>query len=563
MSAPALVSRLNDCRSCYKCIRSCPTKSISFLDGHAQIVQNECVYCGRCYIVCPQNCKIVRDDLLNARRLVMEGDTYASLAPSFQAAFPDTSLQTVVDALLKLGFKGVEETAIGATIVKREYERLIHEGDEKLIISTCCHSINLLVEKHYPAAKKHLAPVLSPMLAHGLDLKKRHPGAKVVFIGPCISKKDEIDRYPGYVDCVLTFPELKRWLGESQVELSIDGAVKKKEESRARLFPIEGGILKTMDQEPAAGYSYLAISGMERCISALEDIVAGKIKQKVFIEMSACPGSCIAGPMVSKTERALVSDYLAVQDSAGEKDFVVDEFDPKELDKRFASLEVKALEPSEEEIRSVLLKIGKKEKKDELNCSSCGYPTCRDKAIAVLRGKANLEMCLPYLMNKAESFSNMVVEQSDNAIVILSPSLSIILANPRMASLLGAGDGKELIGKDIASFLDPEIFAEALAGHDTYRKKVYLAEYGRYMEVSVNFESRYQILIGIYHDVTSEEKKRKKEEEIAEKAASITTSVIEKNMRAVQEIASLLGESTAATKVALNELKDALRGEDK
>ena len=172
MAAPALVSRLNDCRSCYKCIRACPTKSISFSDGHAQIVQGECVYCGRCYIACPQDCKIVRDDLLAAKRLVMEGEAYVSLAPSFQAAFPCTSFEALEKGLLDLGFKGVEETAVGATIVKKEYERLVKEGKEDILISTCCHSVNLLVEKHFPAAKKYLAPVLSPMLAHGLDLKK-------------------------------------------------------------------------------------------------------------------------------------------------------------------------------------------------------------------------------------------------------------------------------------------------------------------------------------------------------------------------------------------------------
>ncbi len=562
MSAPALVSRLNDCRSCYKCIRACPTKSISFSEGHAQIIQDECVYCGRCYISCPQDCKIVRDDLLLARRLAREGETYVSLAPSFQAAFPCTSLEVISDGLRKLGFAGVEETAIGATIVKKEYERLVKEKAEPIIISTCCHSVNLLVEKHFPAAKKYLAPVLSPMLAHGLDLKKRHPGAKVVFIGPCISKKDEVDRYRGYVDCVLTYKELKQWFKDEKVDLSIDGGVKKLAESRARLFPIEGGILKTMDKPEADGYRYLPISGMERCIAALEDILEGRVKDRVFIEMSACPGSCIAGPMVAKTERALISDYLAVEDSAGKDDFKADSIARDELGKRFATLEVKQADPSEEEIREVLLKIGKKTRADELNCSSCGYPTCRDKAIAVIRGKANLEMCLPYLMNKAESFSNTIVEQSENAIVVLSPSLSIVLANPRMAALLGAKDGKELVGKDVSSFLDAEPYALALGGKDTYRKKVYLAEYGRYMEMSVTYDSKYSILIGVYHDVTENEQKRKKEEEIAEKAASITTSVIEKNMRAVQEIASLLGESTAATKVALSELKEALKNEE-
>lgn len=201
------------------------------------------------------------------------------------------------DALCKLGFAGVEETAIGATMVKTEYERMLHEEHRDIVISSCCHSVNLLIQKYFPKELQYLADVLSPMQTHCRDIKKRFPDAKTVFIGPCVAKKDEADYYEGIVDAVLTFEELTRWLEAEHIELK-----KKSEEndnSRARFFPTTGGILKTMAQnEP--GYTYLAIDGVENCIAALRDIENGNLHH-CFVEMSACVGSCIGGPVMENT----------------------------------------------------------------------------------------------------------------------------------------------------------------------------------------------------------------------------------------------------------------------
>ena len=156
MRSLALTSLENDCRSCYKCIRSCPTKSISFQNGQASIIPDECVYCGRCYLACPQQCKKIRDDKEEAKSLIAKGNCIASIAPSFLASYPGASFVTMKEALLKLGFMDAEETAIGATIVKKEYDKLVDSAKQDVIISTCCHSVNLLVEKHFPAAEKYL-----------------------------------------------------------------------------------------------------------------------------------------------------------------------------------------------------------------------------------------------------------------------------------------------------------------------------------------------------------------------------------------------------------------------
>ncbi len=548
----ALKSKENDCRSCYKCIRACPSKSISFKDGQASIIESECVLCGTCFNVCPQHCKIIRDDTSYAKSLLSSGKAVASVAPSFLSSFPGVSFASLKEALLKLGFLDAEETALGATLVKNEYEKILKEGQD-VVISTCCHSVNLLIEKHYPECLSYLAKTISPMQAHALSLKERHPDCKVIFLGPCISKKDEIDRYPGYVDCVLTFLELDTLFKEAGLAPEIKEA-KKEEKSACRLFPSEGGILKTMRQE--AGIDYISLSGMENCMMALEDLRKGKIHH-AFLEMSSCPGSCLNGPAHIKQKENPLESLIELRHSAGKKDFDVSSLSCS-LGKEFRDLSLKEKEPSEEEIEGVLRKIGKVSKKDELNCSSCGYSTCREKAIAVLRGKASLEMCLPFLMEKATSFGSDIVEYSPNGILVLNEEGNVQLSNPAMAAMLGVGSPSALLGENIASFLDPEPFFLSLSGVNTRLKKMSLSN-GKIGEVSIHYDEKYHIILGSIRDVTDHELRKARHLKDAEETARVTSLVIDKNMETVQQIAQLLGESAAATKIALTRLSETLQ----
>jgi iron only hydrogenase large subunit-like protein len=252
-----LVLKTSDCKNCYKCIRHCPVKSIRFENNQAHIVGEECILCGRCFVACPQNAKEIRDDMESVRALIAGGGpVYASLAPSFTANYGGRDITAMERALKKLGFAGAEETAVGAAIVKQQYDAMLRNESQDVIISSCCPSVNLLIQKYYPAAVPMLAPVLSPMLAHGMDIKRRHPDARTVFIGPCISKKDEAERYAGPVDKTLTFRELSRWL--EQEHISMDEEPRRKtgertpqtgrepERGLTRLFPTAGGILRTM-----------------------------------------------------------------------------------------------------------------------------------------------------------------------------------------------------------------------------------------------------------------------------------------------------------------------------
>ena len=353
----------SNCKNCYKCIRHCPVKSIRFSGNQANIVGDECILCGQCFVVCPQNAKEIADSTERVKYMLRSGEkVYVSIAPSFVANYDGAGIEAMEKALKQLGFAGAEETAVGATIVKSEYERLIREEKRDIIISSCCSSINLLIQKYYPQALSYLADVLSPMQAHCLDIKKRYPDAKTVFIGPCVAKKDEAANWSQYTDEVLTFEELTNWLNEENI--TIDKTVDNTENSRARLFPTTGGVLQTM-AERNPEYTYLAFDGVANCKGVLEEILDGGM-HKCFIEMSACIGSCAGGPVMEKYRHSPVRDAVTITRYAGKEDFEVIQPDKETLHKNMTFLNTGAAVPTEQEIAAILRRMGKVRKEQEL-----------------------------------------------------------------------------------------------------------------------------------------------------------------------------------------------------
>ena len=550
----------SNCKNCYKCIRHCPVKAIRFSANQAHIIGNECILCGHCFVVCPQNAKEIVDGTEKARVLLQSGDpVVVSLAPSFVANYEGVGIESMRRALKKLGFLDVEETAIGATMVKSEYERMINEEQRDIIITSCCHSVNLLIQKYFPSTLEYLADVMSPMQAHCQDIKKRMPGAKTVFIGPCVAKKDEAEYYEGIVDAVLTFEELTKWLKAEGIELERE--MDKTPESRARFFPTTGGVLKTMAQD-VPGYTYIAIDGVENCISALKDIESGKI-HKCFIEMSACVGSCIGGPVMEKHHReSSIKDYITISDYAGDKDFNVDQPTPMELKKNFTMIERKLPTPTETEIMSVLRQMGKFKPQDELNCGSCGYNSCREKAIAIIQGKAESSMCLPFLKDKAETFSDTIVKNSPNGLLVLNENLEVQQINDAARRIMNIRSASDVLGEPVVRILDPSIFLRVKSSGRTVRDhRVYLAEYKKYVEQTVVYVPESHMIIAIIRDVTDLETEREKKSRINKHTLEVADNVVEKQMRIVQEIASLLGETAAETKIALTKLKESIDDE--
>ena len=554
-----LTLKQSNCKNCYKCIRNCPVKAIRFSGNQAHIINNECILCGQCFVVCPQNAKQIVDETEKAKVLLQTGEpVYVSLAPSFIANYPGVGIAAMTRALKQLGFAAVEETAIGATIVKNEYERMLREEARDVIITSCCHSVNLLIQKYFPEALEYLADVVSPMQAHCLDIKKRVPNAKCVFIGPCVAKKDEAEHYAGIVDAVLTFEELTKWLGAEGITL--DKELDRTEESRARFFPTTGGVLKTMAQDQP-GYTYLALDGVENCVAALREIVAGRV-HKCFIEMSACVGSCVGGPVMEKHSKALVQDYMAVAGYAGSKDFPVEQPDSLSVKKGFSYIAPKMAQPTESEINAVLRQMGKFRPEQELNCGSCGYNTCREKAIAVCQGKAEISMCLPYLKDKAESFSDTIVENTPNGLIVLNDKLEVQQINSAARRLLNIRSASDVLGAQVVRILEPTIFRTVLQTcRNVTGQRMYLAEYRIYVDMTVMYDRDSHLLIGIMRDVTEEESARERKETIGQQTIEVADRVVEKQMRIVQEIASLLGETAAETKIALTKLKESIINE--
>lgn len=460
-------------------------------------------------------------------------------------------------ALQKLGFTAVEETAIGATLVKREYERLVREGEQEVIISSCCHSVNLMIQKYYPEALPYLAKVDSPMLAHCRLIKEQHPGAKTVFIGPCISKKAEAETYGGIVDCVLTFEELTEWMAGEQVVPAQEQ--EKNEESRARLFPTSGGILRTMDWEEDSGYSRLTIDGTENCIHALKEIMDGTLSN-CFIEMSACTGSCVGGPVMERltAPRQRLSGSGPV---CGKRRFCGRNARGC-AEKRYPVPRAEPADAGSRAIEEILRRMGKTSPADELNCGSCGYDTCREKAVAVYWGKADLTMCLPYLKEKAETFSDTIIRNSPNGIIVLNESLEVQQINGAACDILRLSRPADIMGDQVVRVLDPQIFFEVIqTGHDVRDKRMFLAEYQKYVEMTVIYDKSYRVLLVLMRDITEEEHQRAQKENVRKQTVEITDQVVAKQMRIVQEIASLLGETTAETKIALTNLKEYLNDE--
>ena len=555
-----LTLKKSNCKNCYKCIRHCPVKAIRFSGNQAHIIGNECILCGQCFVVCPQNAKEIVDETEKVKVLLQSGDpVIVSLAPSFIANYNCVGIEIMRKALKQLGFYDVEETAIGAPIVKNEYERMLREEERDIVISSCCHSINLLIQKYYPEALEYLADVVSPMQAHCKDIKSRYPNAKTVFIGPCVAKKDEASHYEGIVDAVLTFEELTKWLDSENIVLDV--GMENEECSRARFFPTTGGVLKTMAQD-MPGYTYFALDGVGNCIDAIKDILAGNI-HKCFIEMSACVGSCIGGPVMEKYNRTeTVRDYITVANYAGKKDFEVTQPKSIELKKHFDLIEKYSQMPSDMEIMNILRQMGKFKPSQELNCGSCGYNTCREKAIAISQGKAEISMCLPYLKDKAESFSDIIVNNTPNGLIVLNEQLEVQQINKAARNIMNIRSANDILGDQVVRILDPKVFMDVLrTGRNVCDERVYLAEYKRFVDQSVIYDKESRVIVAIMRDVTDEQNEREKKENISRQTIEVADKVVDKQMRIVQEIASLLGETAAETKIALAKLKESIQDE--
>lgn len=558
------------CKHCYKCVRSCSVKAIQVKNAQATIMDSHCVLCGKCLEVCPQNAKTFISDLERVKSYIAAGrKTVVSLAPAYLGILKYDRPGQVVDALLRLGFSEIRETAEGAAYVTNAYTRLLNEGQMTNIISTCCPSVNDLVEKYYPELVPYLAPVVSPMIAHGKLIKSLYgPDTKVVFIGPCIAKKEEAegdDRTTGFVDAVLNFAEIEAWLAEKGIDIkSCEEKQPANPDPRVnRLYPVTSGVISSvLARKKIDSYKKIFIDGIEDCKEVFDDMKAGLI-EGCFIEANMCEGGCIKGPAVNKLNISKYKATMVIEEQIQkEAPDYPEEIANVDISKKFRADSVRDAMPTEEQITEILKATGKYNKTQELNCGACGYPTCRDKAIAVFQGKAEQEMCLPHVYEKAKSMSNVVLEMTPELIMIVDSAYQIIEFNKKAESVFGINRG-EAVHKMIFEIMDSTDFEQVMTSHQAIRrKKVTMPGLGLVMLETIVYIEEQDAMLAIFQDITEEEAELERQFDMKMDTVAIAQKVIDKQMMVAQEIAGLLGETTAETKVILTQLRDTMLNDD-
>lgn len=549
-----------NCKDCYKCVRYCPVKSIRVKDHAASILAGECILCGNCTIVCPQHAKEDINDVPMIKVLMSKHETViAIVAPSFAAYF-NISFETMKSTLKKLGFADVFEVAEGAHVVKNEYERLVAENPDQTWITSSCASVNYYIKRHRPEAAKYLLPVLTPMKALAKILRERYPEAKFVFIGPCLSKKGEAFENGSGVSAVLLFEELEDWLAEENIVVHEDESFRN-QPRLSRLFPMSGGILATMKQEP--GINYLPISGFDGVKQTIEDVIDGKLPH-CFIEMNFCKGGCVGGPSFRRKELGTLRGAVKTRQAAGTTIYDEDYNVPETLDysTTFQTKRVFRLEPTKAQIEAVLRQMDKFSPEDELNCGMCGYSTCREKARAVLFGKAEIDMCMPYIRKRAENYAGKIIDSVPSGILAIDMSLNISQANPAACDIFGV-DATSLVGQPIGTILDENDFVNLLASdEDTLMTSIYLPDYGLYLDETLQVNRDANLIICILKNVTEKKTRHRRAMQKRQQTAAIADEIVEKQLRMVHEIASLLGETASETKIAISDLKESVMMED-
>lgn len=559
------------CRDCYRCVRICPVKAIRISAGQAQVDPTRCLACGTCVRECPQQAKQVRSDLARVQAMIQDSaQVIASVAPSYVAAFPDYGGGLFPALLKQLGFHLVTEAAVGAEMVARETAKLVEEEPHPHVASACPVLVDMIA-KYHPSVVGMLAPVVSPMIAHGRYLKGRYgEAAKVVFIGPCPAKKAEAEQpdVAGAIDAVLTFEELRSWinsLGTRKDQLR-SADFDDIPASLARLFPLEGGLAEAASMGPdLLRQDFVAISGSTGIEEMLENLKNGS-NIRLF-EALFCSGGCINGACFGEGKdvfrrRNYILQHQKRASHEADDTQLLEAMKKTPLKRTISENPIDQPNISEDAIREVLARTGKTQPENELNCGACGYPTCRDNAIAVLTGMAEHTMCIPWMRKVAERKTDQIIDNSPNGIVIADSRLRIVDFNTAFAGMFSCGPG--IVGKPLSTLMDPGDFEKVLAGavDRIVNKDVSFPAYHISASMNVYRLEDEDLVVGILANVNRGTDGLSRLDQIREETLSHAEQVIQKQMLMAQEIAGILGETTSETRVLLRKLTELMKESD-
>ena len=562
---PVVFTSRAKCRDCYRCVRVCPVQAIRMKDGQAEVVTDKCIACGTCITVCPQHAKAYRTDYGKVLQMLEDGEHPAlSLAPSFVVYYSEWEQKRLASAIRMLGFSYVAETAIGAWHTAKATRAVIEEEPEQAHICTACPAAVSYVLHKNPALAGYLAGVASPMIAHGRLLKKADPGRKVIFAGPCVAKKDEA-QWEGnapVIDAVLTFEELDELfrLKNIHIDQCEESSFNEKVAGDARLFPLEGGLLRTaglktdlLDEHTAA------VSGYREVKAALEALAAGP-DQRMVIEPLFCKNGCVNGPFASRSGNVLLDKNKVLSYNQLHPGLPDDEFKVYgRMETGFRTVTTKPVQRyPEDRIKDVMKMTGKNQPEDELNCTACGYGSCREKAIAVLDGMAEPEMCVPFMRRMAEQKFDTMIDHDPNGLILLSKDLKILHMNPAFKHMFSCSD--TLLGRKISYLIDPDPFEKLSTGNETvFRQIVHYGSYNLICHLVAYVLPKDDQYVGVFIDVTSSQTSKEKLTEIKTETVIKAQELIDHQIRMAQELAKFLGENTAMGEVLMKKLIESIK----
>lgn len=558
-SQNAVYTLINECHDCYKCVRQCPVKAIKIENGHASVLAEKCIACGSCVKACPSNAKRVRGDIEKVKNLFLaQKDVYVSLAPSWLGVF-DYKPKKMISILKKLGFKGVSETALGAQEVSAKTAQVLNSVDKGLFISSACPVIVDYIRLYKPEFTKYIVPIASPALTHAKILKNTYgENISIVFIGPCVGKKNESDNHKDLIDASLTFEELKFWVNDEGIDIaSINGDKNNtfvpESAFEGSIYPLDGGMNETIRRVGINdNVQLLNICSLQAFENSLKGLDSEKLNNPIFIEALSCDGGCIAGPCIS-TEKSGVNIMSSVLSKVTYRD-KIPELAKVVVDLKYEPGAIECLDYPLDEILKAMKKIGKHSEDDELNCGGCGYSTCRELAKALIAGDAEPSMCVSYMRKIAMRKAAAMLRCMPSATVMVDDDLRVIEANDAFMRMF-CGDMYDifamrqdgLVGAAIDRIVDfSDIFKTALKSGKDIHKERFPIKNRLYDIVAFTIEKS-EIVGAIITDVTQSETNREK---IAQKAQE----VISKNITIVQDIACLLGEHMVETEMLLSSI---------
>lgn len=552
-----------NCQDCYKCIRECPVKAISIENNKASIIAERCVYCGHCTQICPTGAKKIRDGLTRAKMVMAKhsGKTYMSLAPSYISEFGEIPVGTLIRAIKKLGFVDVSETALGAELVTATTERFLDSAPNNVYISSACPVVVDYIRKYAPELIPNITPIVSPMIAHAKILKELYGNdIRIIFAGPCVGKKTEADSNGDLIDVAITFKDLRNWFEQEGIDTHNTAAGDSNNKfmpyhsGLGAVYPVEGGMLAGFDN-PGKPAAHMAFSDLNTIKDILGQLNSKKRDDSIFLELLACKGGCINGPARLKSTSLALKRYDII-DKCETGDPKRD-FNHINLDVTFQpDSQKQTTNYPEDRIEEALAAVGKTTAADELNCSCCGYDSCRDFAVAMLEGRAEDNMCASYMRKIAHDKATVLLQKIPAGVVIVNSDLKVVDMNRNFAESLGEDTlsvydvfpgmpGASI--KGMCSF--DGLFRTALAtGEELKERRVEEGKKSWLLSI-FNIQPQRQVF-GLLQDLREPAVRK---EWMIEK----TREVIRNHMTTVQQVAGLLGENAAYTDATLRSILEA------